>query len=1150
MTPREPGNRLTVVTWCVAAFCALCGRANAADKTPDTEAARPSAEAAEFFNRKIRPLLTARCLECHGGAKQKGGLRLDSPAAFAAGGDSGVAVVPGKPDESLLIEAIRYASDLKMPPKSKLPAEEIALFVRWVEAGAIWPKGDSPVPERPMEKTAASVTDEDRAFWAFQPIAAPAIPPVRNTTWPKSPLDHFVLARLEASGLSPAPPADRRTLIRRATLDLTGLPPTPAEVDAFLTDGSEDAFARVVDRLLASPHYGERWGRHWLDIARYADSNGLDENLAYANAFRYRDYVVAAFNNDKPFDRFLHEQLAGDLLPPTEDLAELSERITATGFLSLGGKMLAEDDPVKMQMDIIDEQVDTIGRALLGLTVGCARCHDHKFDPLPQEDYYSLAGIFKSTRTMENFTVVARWQERPLALPAAVKERDARQKQIDAEKAEIARIVERSNADLVRTARRQTGRLLLAAAARGELDELVRSRPARGGDPKLQDEAGVVQIEAEDYLRGNVLKDRENYGKGIGVLVNRGEQPNFAEYEFHVETAGLFQFELRYAAAEARPTRLYVNGQLVKNDAAGRTTGSWYPDSQTWFLEGFFRLKAGTNVVRLENAKVFPHIDRLLLFPARDVAEALPAEAFLSEEGSAESAAKAAFIGQWAHYLARTKNDADSVFAVWHEFVAASPRFRLAGANGTGANAAAPPEAPRESGGEPSAIAHAIRERLLADPRPETLEQLAARYEELFREAEPAEVPANEPKKTAEAEPAPDVVRNAIRTVIQDKHGPIAIPSQSEALYPAAVIADLKGRRDQLKSHEEALPRFPEAMAVSEGKPENLRVHLRGSHLTLGPETPRRFPRVLAGDNQPALDAAQSGRLQFARWLTAPENPLTSRVIANRLWLWHFGEGIVRSPDNFGRLGERPAQPKLLDYLAGELVRRGWSLKSLHRLILLSATYAMSTTYDERAAAIDPENRLLWRMHRRRLEAEAIRDSILAVAGTLDPTMGGSLLPTANRAYVTSTASVNPRVYESLRRSIYLPVVRSALYNVFQAFDFADPSTLSGRRDTTTVAPQALFMLNSAFILEQTKVLARGLLADDRLDDAGRIGQLYVSALSRPPTDEETARGLAFIERYRQALAGESLPPDEQRLRAWQTFCRAILASNEFVYLE
>lgn len=395
-----------------------------------------------------------------------------------------------------------------------------------------------------------------------------------------------------------------------------------------------------------------------------------------------------------------------------------------------------------------------------------------------------------------------------------------------------------------------------------------------------------------------------------------------------------------------------------------------------------------------------------------------------------------------------------------------------------------------------------------------------------------------------------DPAQEALRSVLYDPKGPYAVPQNVDELYPEAAGNNLKARRDALKSLEASLPRLPEAMAVSDGKPENLRVHLRGSHLTLGHETPRGFPRVLTGDERPALDDKASGRLQFARWLTSPRNPLTSRVIVNRIWLWHFGEGLVRSPDNFGRLGERPTHPQLLDHLATEFMRRGWSLKALHRMIMLSATYQMSTAFNEQAAAADPENRLWWRTNRRRLEVEAIRDSILAVTGTIEFTMEGTLLPTPNRQYVTSTASVNPANYDSPRRSIYLPVVRSALYEVFQAFDFADPSTLNGKRDSTTVAPQALFMLNSDFVLKQTKQLATRLLEQSELDDAGRILQLYEESLSRPPTDRETARGLEFVAKYAEAGLAKQLSAEESRLRAWQTLCRTVLASNEFVYLE
>ncbi|MFN8855421.1 MAG: DUF1549 domain-containing protein, partial [Planctomycetaceae bacterium] len=431
----------------------VSGQTNA-DPTPPAAADRAAAEA--FFESKIRPNLIDRCLECHGSEKAKAGLRLDKPQLARAGGDSGAAIVAGKPDESLLIQVVRYTGDLKMPPRSKLPDAEIALLIEWVKQGATWPEaaGESGAPG--SLRGAEGISEDDRRFWAFPVPQASALPQTRDSAWAREPLDRFILSGLEAAGLNPAPQADRRTLIRRATFDLHGVPPTPEEIANFIQDESPEAFARVVDRLLASPRYGERFGRHWLDVVRYADSNGLDENLAYANAFRYRDYVVQAWNADKPYDQFLHEQLAGDLLPPTGRVEDQLERTVATGFLSLGAKMLAEDDPVKMQMDIIDEQVDTLGRAVLGMTLGCARCHAHKFDPVTHEDYYALAGIFKSTKTMENFSVVARWQELPLAAPEVVAARAAQQERIDQVRGKIAQALQSETNAVLARARRNT----------------------------------------------------------------------------------------------------------------------------------------------------------------------------------------------------------------------------------------------------------------------------------------------------------------------------------------------------------------------------------------------------------------------------------------------------------------------------------------------------------------------------------------------------------------------------------------------------------------------------------------------------------------------------------------------------------------------
>ena len=824
---------------------------------------------ADFFEAKVRPLLIARCLECHGETKPKAALRLDSRAAILVGGESGPAAIAGKPDESLLIEAIRYRSSTQMPPKSRLAEADIVTLTEWVRRGLPWPNSPPVTPEPPTTAPTSDFTAEQKAFWAFQPVIRPVPPAIDRATWVRSPIDRFILAELVSNGLQPAPEVDKRRLIRRITVDLIGLLPTFGEVTDFTDDESPDSIERVADRLLASPRYGERWARHWLDVARYADSNGLDENLAYGNAWRYRDYVVRAFRDDKPYDQFLIEQIAGDLLEPGERAAVSSvvssanatefDPLIATGFLCLGAKMLAEDDPVKMQMDIIDEQVDTIARTVMGLTMGCARCHDHKFDPLTIDDYYSLAGVFKSTQTMDTFSVVARWHERPLATQSQIQQRDAQQ-------------------------------------------ELV--------------------------------------------------------------------------------TRQH---QIID------------------------KLRAETAV-------------------AISVAARLPLFDFKSSS---------------------------------------------------------------------------------------------------------------------------------------------AVPKEIETLFPAEVVAQLKAGREELSRREASVPIISETMAVSESKPENLRIHLRGSHLTLGKEVPRRLPRILNAKRADELIVG-SGRLPLAQWLASREHPLTSRVMVNRIWQWHFGFGLVRSPDNFGRLGDRPSHPKLLDWLASEFAGNGppsaddveatvnsiqneprtWSIKSLHRQLVASSAYRQSTEFNANAVLADPENRLLWRFHRRRMDVEVLRDSLLGASGLLDETPGGTLLPTTNRTYVTSTTNVNPALYNSNRRSIYLPVIRSALFDVFTAFDFADPSTPAGQRDQTTVAPQALFMMNSAFILEHSREIARRLLESPDSDAVDRIRRLYHLTCSRDPVASEIRRATDYTDRMRQAIGQANDAEKDIDIRVWTSLCRAILATNEFVYIE
>jgi cytochrome c553 len=791
-------------------------------------AAEPTAEQLRFFETQVRPVLVEHCQKCHGAEKQWSNFRLDSREAILRGGDFGPAMVPGKPDESRLIRAVRQTDDdVSMPPESKLTDRQIADLARWVEMGAPFPAA----------KAAGSAWNRDPNHWAFQPAIEPALPAVADTSWPRSPVDPFILARLEAAKLAPAAPAETRVLLRRVTFDLIGLPPSPSEIEDFVSDDRPDAYERVVDRLLASPAYGERWGRHWLDVARYADSNGLDENVAHGNAWRYRDYVVASFNRDKPYDQFVAEQLAGDLLFATE-LHQRHEYLIATGFLAIGPKVLAEVDEAKMQMDIVDEQIDTVGRTFLGLTLGCARCHDHKFDPIDTADYYGLAGIFKSTRAMENYKKVARWFEHELS---------------------------------------------------------------------------------SDAWRAVLWKHQ----------------------------------------AEVKSKREAVQAFIAKADEQVRQTA------------------------------------------------------------------------------------------------------------GEGAT----------------------------------------------------------------------------------------LPEKLETLYPAETKKELKKLQDELAQFEKNGPESPSAMGATEGQVADVAIHIRGNPLKLGDVVPRHTPPVLRGPTSPEFTSDKSGRRELAQWMIDPRHPLTSRVIVNRLWRWHFGRGIVPTTDNFGLLGESPSHPELLDWLARRLVGDEWSLKAMHRLMLNSSTYRMSSNAEfgirnaesQRPQSIDPENRLLHRMPLRRLEAEEARDALLAVSGQLDLAQGGSLLKVKNRGYLFDHTSKDQTEYTSQRRSLYLPVIRNNLYDVFQLLDYPDAAIASGDRATTTVAPQALLMLNSELVMQAASDLA-GRLLEEASTDEDRLKHLYEIAYGREASPNEIAANLAFLAKTEHSLADSE--PNSRRRQAWNALCHVILAANEFIYLQ
>ena len=831
----------------------------AANRLP---AAETDPEAIKFFEMKVRPILAENCFKCHGASKQKGGLRLDSRPAVLQGGENGPAVVPGNRDDSLLVDAIHYES-LEMPPAGKLDAEKIAILTRWVELGAPWPGSGPAQPTAAAAPGQPRITEEDRKFWSFQPVRAQAPPVVAGDQWSRNAIDRFLLARLSAEGLAPAPEADRRTLIRRATFDLTGLPPTPDEVEAFVADAGPRAYERLVERLLASPRYGERWARHWLDLVRYAESDGYRADAYRPETWRYRDYVVNALNDDLPYDRFVTEQLAGDEVAPGDPTL-----MVATSFLRLWIYEHNQRDVWEQWRAIQNDLTDVTGDVFLGLGIGCARCHDHKFDPILQDDYYRLQAFFTPIVPRDD-----------LPLSTAGPWRDY-QKKLAAWEAVTAGV----------------------RAAIAAIEQPYQEKAAQGALDKFPKETQAI------FLK---------------------------------------------------------------------------PESQRTPLEE-----------------------------------------------------------QIYYLVARQVEDEQ--------------------------------EKPKVKGED--------KKRL-----DELAKQLAA-----FDRQKPEPLPT--------AFTVTDVGPNA---------PPTRIPGD--------------------RSGHEIAPGF----------------------LTLLDPAPAKVTR------SPAAANSTGRRTALAHWLTRPDNPLPARVMVNRLWQYHFGRGLVGTPSDFGQLGERPSHPELLDWLAGEFVARGWSLKQMHRLIMTSAAYRQAAVRAPSAVARlkDPENRLLWRMNTRRLEIEPIRDAMLSASGELNTAMGGP-----------GVAATEPR------RAIYTKVMRNSREPLFDAFDAPDGSNTTPTRNVTITPTQSLMLINGAWTLARARALA-GRLERGAGSDSARIDLAYRLVFGRPPTDPERIDALSFLRGeadHRRQPRPRPMPGTDdgaedgagcvkadaatssaaQDASAWTDFCHALLNANEFLYVD
>ncbi|MGV3720018.1 MAG: DUF1549 domain-containing protein, partial [Actinomycetota bacterium] len=778
----------------------------AAENAPPKAPAKVDPKAAAFFEAKIRPLLAQQCQGCHGEKAQKGGLRVDNAAAFFKGGETGPMVVPGHPEKSSLIEVIGYAKDLKMPPQGKLKPQQIADLTQWVSMGAPWPGYDATAVVEGPAKPGQLFTEEQKKFWAYQPVRDPAPPVVRNKAWVKSPIDAFILQKLEAKGLKPAAVTDRRTLIRRVTYDLTGLPPTPEEVRAFLADTSPTAYAKLIDRLLATPAYGERWGRHWLDIVRYADSNGLDENTAFANAWRYRDYVIKSFNQDKPYDDFVREQLAGDLLPASQDDEVNRDRLTATGFLVLGPKVLAEPDKQKMLMDIVDEQIDTTGKAFMGLTLGCARCHDHKFDPLPTMDYYSLAGIFKSTRTMQSLATVAKAYERPLADKEAVAKVQAHQKSVADKKAALREATDAADAAVSTQVAGSTDRYLLAG-----LRAAVEPASALAAPPIAR--AGTLLLEAEKFARGDVQVTTTGFGQGIGVIESAGRSKAFTEYDVTLPKAGDYLLAIRYASGERRPVRVSLDGSVLKQDAAARATGGFNVGEQEWEGQVTFTAAAGKHVLRVEQtAGSLPHLDKIALIPAAAPVAAATSGGRARDRSvsdlAAETGLNAEILRRSASYLLLSKErGADRVFEPWI-LLADLPAA-------TFAQDAEKLVGEWKSSGKLKSWAPPVA-ALFAGAAPKSLEEAAARYKTLFTQVNEAWVRAVRNAKNQPPQKLGNPGQEEVRQALYGGKGAFGL-NRLEPLHAKEATAAINKLKGEVAELEKATPPdIPMVLAVEE----------------------------------------------------------------------------------------------------------------------------------------------------------------------------------------------------------------------------------------------------------------------------------------------------------------------------------------------
>ncbi len=898
-------------------------------------------EQLQFFERDVRPLLAKNCFRCHGEKKQEGELRLDLRSHVLRGGESGEVIVPGKPDESLLIESVRYES-LEMPPDKKMSQQEVDVLTRWIELGAPWPDEKEPLGKVDSKKHHDVIWENAKTHWAFQPIEMPDVPADEHQGWAQNSIDRFVWQQQKKAGMTPSPRADRRTLLRRAYFDLIGMPASPREAAEFISDNSPDAYSRLIDRLLDDPRYGERWGRHWLDVARYADSKGaiFGEPRQYPYAYTYRDYVINSFNEDKPYNQFVREQLAADLLTDRKD----DPTLAALGFLTVHRRLSQS----RIEEQWID-RVDTVTRGLLGLTVACAQCHDHKYDPIPTADFYSLYGVFASIEEPEELPVIGRPE------PGS------------------------------------------------ELDLAYRKL--------VRQEDEIIQKYRQEQFTKVMEKIRNQIG-GYLLVVHEGRS----------------------------------------------------------LSEGKMQSLAGKR-------KLNPYI-----------------------------------ATRWKKYL--KENPKDAVFGAWHA-LAAIPQDQWISKSAETINQIAVNKLP-------DCDLNPLVSAAFQLTKPGDLNEAAKLYQNIFSETDKQWRELLEENNNDPSTRFVDKNREEIRQLMYGPEAPGVIPPEDfKMLDRPTYLALLKmneNRLIKLAVH----PGAPKRAMVVRDKKELFDpcIYIRGDIERRGKNVPRQFLEILAGKNRQPFQKG-AGRLELANAIVAPENPLTSRVIVNRVWHYHFGKGLLSTPSDFGLQSSQPVHHELLDYLAKSFMEDGWSIKYLHRLIMNSATYQQSSNANAEKQQLDPENNLLWKYNRRRLEYEAIHDSILSVTGKLDDSHGGPAVEMIRVNAFSYTKQSNWN-YNPYRRAVYGVIARESLPTLLFTFDFADPATSNAARNSTTVPTQSLYMMNNKFIMEMAAALIARRDIQQVTDPRERIRQLFRLVYNREPGKNELIASVQFIEQKSVDVLPES----------------------------